>query len=51
MTFRAVYIFFLPLCLIVAKFCVLACLIILMHTNNLYLFLQLPYEFLFFFPP
>ncbi len=38
----AVLIFFLTLCFIVNKFCVLACLIIWMHTNNLYLFLQQP---------
>ncbi len=30
----------LTLCFIVTKFCVLACLIIWMHTNNFYLFLQ-----------
>ncbi len=32
--------FFLNLCFIVTKFCILACLIIWMHTNNFYLFLQ-----------
>ncbi len=32
--------FFLTLCFIVTKFCVLSRLIILMHTNNYYLFLQ-----------
>ncbi len=32
--------FFLTLCFIDTKFCVLACLIIWMHTNNFYLSLQ-----------
>ncbi len=41
--------FFLTLCFIVTKFSVLAYLIIWMHTNNIYLFLQSPYEM--FFPP
>ncbi len=39
---------FLTLCFIVTKVCVLECLIIWMHTNNFYLFLQYPKCF---FPP
>ncbi len=39
--------FFLTLCFIVTKFCVLAHLIIWMHTNIFYLFLQQPYEMFF----
>ncbi len=41
-----IFYFSLTLCFIVTKFCVLARLIIWMHTNNLY-FLQYPYEMFF----
>ncbi len=40
--------FFLTICFIVTKFCVLACLIILMHTKNIYSYSSLMECF---FPP